>query len=391
MLDSIFIAMSGLTGYEKGLRVISNDTANLNTPGYKGASLQFADMFYSSGNLAGGSGGQYGYGLTTLGTRLDLKQGDLQNTGNDLDAAVDGQGLFLLRDGAGNVHGSRAGQFKFDNTGTLVSSATGETVLGLDGSGNLVPIQLGALKVSAAKASTRLTFSGNLSSTTTTQTVSGLTVIDKTGSSHSLSARFDAVSGSPGNWTVTVLDGANTVGTGKLAFISSQPDPANNSVTINYTPSGGQAMPLTLDFSSNVTSYDSGSQSSLAVASQDGYGAGAMTRATFDPSGTLALTYSNGQSAKGQSLALGAYTSQDALQPVNGNEFAMAPGQTWQIGAAGTQAFGKVKAGMIEISNVDLSAEFSNLVIMQRGYQASSQVVSTANDMLAQLFQMQSK
>ena len=75
MLDSIFIAMSGLDGYEKGLRTISNDTANLNTPGYKGASLQFADAFHAASDFSNASGEPSGYGLTTLGTRLDFKQG----------------------------------------------------------------------------------------------------------------------------------------------------------------------------------------------------------------------------------------------------------------------------------------------------------------------------
>lgn len=391
MLDSIFIAMSGLDGYEKGLRVISNDTANLNTPGYKGASLQFADAFHAAGDSTAGGAGQFGYGLTTLGTRFDFKEGELQNTGNDLDVAVDGQGFFLLQGDGGDVRGTRDGQFTFDSTGRLVTSGTGKAVLALDGSGNLAPLQLGDLKTNGARQTGRIQFSGNLSSSTTTQTVGSVTVLDKTGSSHSLSVKFDAISGQAGTWNVTVLDGSTTVGTGKIAFIGGQPDPANDSVAVSYTPAGGQAMPLTLDFSSDVTSFDSGTQSSLAMASQDGHAAGALTRATFDESGALSLTYSNGQTATGPRLALGAFASPDDVDAAGGNEFVMKPGQAWTLGLASSQGLGKVRAGMIEISNVDLSQEFSNLVIMQRGYQASSQVVSTANDMLASLFQMQTK
>lgn len=391
MLDSIFIAMSGLDGYEKGLRVISNDTANLNTPGYKGASLQFADAFHSASDFSNASGQPPGYGLTTLGTRLDFKQGELQSTGNDLDVAVDGQGFFLLRGSDGQVHGTRAGQFTFDAAGQLVTSGSGKPVLAMDGSGNLAPLQLGALRTNSSKQTGRVQFSGNLSSSTTTQTVGSVTVLDKAGSSHSLSLKFDAVTGAAGTWNVTVLDGTTTVGTGKIGFVGGQPDPANNTVSVTYTPAGGQAMPLTFDFSSNVTSFDSGTQSSLAAASQDGHAAGSLTRATFDQNGALSLTYSNGQSATGPRLALGSFASPDAVQAVGGNEFAMQPGQSWTTGWANAQGLGKVKAGTIEISNVDLSQEFSNLVIMQRGYQASSQVVTTANDMLASLFQMGTK
>ena len=125
--------------------------------------------------------------------------------------------------------------------------------------------------------------------------------------------------------------------------------------------------------------------------SQDGYGVGSLTHATFDATGTLQLAYSNGQTVHGPRLALGQFSSQDAIQPVGSNEFETTGGATWQIGVAGEQGLGNLHSGTVEISNVDLSQEFSDLVIMQRGYQASSQIVSTASDMLNQLFQMQSK
>ena len=85
MLESIYVGMSGLTGYSQGLRVIANNTANLNTPGFKGASLQFADMFYANSDSAGSESSarnQVGYGLTTYTTSLNFKQGDLRQTGN---------------------------------------------------------------------------------------------------------------------------------------------------------------------------------------------------------------------------------------------------------------------------------------------------------------------
>lgn len=393
MLDTIYIAMSGLDGYEKGLRVISNDTANLNTPGFKGSSLQFADMFYSNGG-PGGDGKhpeQYGYGLNTLGTVLNFQQGELQATGNDLDLAVDGAGMFLLRNGAGVLHGSRDGRFKFGSDGTLVSTGTQEQVMAQNGQGHLAPVNINGMKSSPAGATGTIAFSGNLSSSLKTQTVSGVTVIDKTGTTHTLSLRFDADSVTAGNWTLTLLDGAKTVGTGSVAFANGKPAASSASVAMSYTPDGQAAMPLKLDLSTDVTSYDSGSQTTLAMKSQDGYAPGNLTSAKFDASGTLQLSYSNGQTAHGPRLALGQYRSTDALRALGNNEFELTPGEAWQIGSAGTQGLGNVRSGSVEMSNVDLSQEFSNLVIMQRGYQASSQIVSTASDMLNQLFQMQGK
>jgi flagellar hook protein FlgE len=105
MLDSIYVGITGLRGYSDGLRAIANNTTNINTPGFKSSSLQFSDLFYASGN--GGSGGQLGYGLNVGATTLNFKQGELRQTGNDLDLAVDGEGMFTLRDAGGKLHHAR--------------------------------------------------------------------------------------------------------------------------------------------------------------------------------------------------------------------------------------------------------------------------------------------
>src|SRR5262247_3826291 len=99
MLDSIYVGLTGLVGYTKSLKVISNNVTNLNTPGFKSSQLQFADLFYSTqGTTTGNPEGsaQFGTGLTTLSTVFDFKQGEIRQTGGDLDAAMDGNGLFVL-------------------------------------------------------------------------------------------------------------------------------------------------------------------------------------------------------------------------------------------------------------------------------------------------------
>jgi flagellar hook protein FlgE len=385
MIDSIYIAMSALHGYEQGLRVISNDTANLNTPGFKNSVLQFADAS-SSGDF--GAARQYGYGLTTLGTRLNFQQGQIKNTGNPLDLALDGDGLFVLRDSDGHVRYTRDGQFKFNDEGVLVSTTSGEEVMALDGSGSMARIDIGGLKASAAKATQTVQFSGNLSSTATTATVGSVVVIDAAGTSHTLSVKLDPVSGSPGTWTVTLLDGTTAVGTAEIAFLAGRPDPARAKATITYQPSRQPDMPITLDFSTNVTSYDSGSRSTVAMASQDGFASGNLTGTSFDANGVLQLQYSNNQTVTGPRLALARFASQDAIAPAGNNEYAAKDGRGWQTGVASEAGFGAIRPESIETSNVDLSQEFSDLVIMQRGYQAASQVISTANEMLGELFAM---
>lgn len=388
MIDTIYVAMSGLRGYEQGLRTISNNTANINTPGFKSASQQFADMFSSQQGVAGGAFKQQGYGLNALGTSTNFKQGQLQSTGNDLDVAMDGEGMFTLRTADGQLRYTRDGQFKFNSEGVLVSETSGDKVLALDATGALTEINVTDMRSNAARATTTVNFSGNLSAGATTHTIGGITVVDAAGTAHTLTARLDAVVGTPNNWTVTLLQGTTAVGTGTIAFIGGRPDPALSRVAVTFTPAGQAPVPLSLDFSANVTSSGTGATSTLAMASQNGYGFGGLTKTTFDAAGVLLLSYSNGQTVRSSRLALGRFNSADAVASVGNNEFEVKDGRGWQSGVAGELGFGTVRTGMLENSNVDLSQQFSDLVIMQRGYQACSQIVSTANEMLSELFTM---
>jgi flagellar hook protein FlgE len=262
-------------------------------------------------------------------------------------------------------------------------------VLGLDANGALGPIDVSGLRTNPAHATGTVTFSGNLASGATTYTIGTITVMDAAGTSYTLSARLDAVANTPNTWTVTVLQGTTTVGTGTISFTGGVPDPTASRVSVTFSPAGQAPVPLTLDFSQNVTSTGTASSTStLAMASQDGYGFGGLTKTTFDANGVLVLSYSNGQTVRSSRLALGRFTSADAVTAVGDNEFEAKDPQAWQAGVAGEQGFATVRSGMVESSNVDLSQQFSELVIMQRGYQACSQVVSTANEMLTELFGM---
>jgi flagellar hook protein FlgE len=385
MSEAIFTAETGLRAFEAGLQAISNDSANLDTPGYKGSTVLFADLV--GGGMSGGSEGT-GDGVTTLGTAIDFSAGQMQSDGNPLDLAIDGDGYFTLRDADGNIHYTQDGQFQFNSSGTLVSTTTGEDVMAMGSGGSLVPITINSLQTNPASATSTVTFSGNLLSTATSDTVSTVTVIDSAGNSHTLSLSLTAITATPGSWTATLTDGTTTVGTGTIAFANGEPVPGQDTLSMTYTPAGGTAQPLELDFSSGVTSNSAGTASTLAVASQNGFTSGTLTGESFDGTGTLNLTYSNNQTAKGGQLALATFSSPDDIVALKSNEFAAKGGQGWQAGVAGAGSFGTIQSGEIESSNVDLSTEFSNLVIMQRGYQACSQVVSTASDMLSSLFNM---
>lgn len=392
MLDSIQVGVTGLAGYQQGLRVIANNTANLNTPGYKSSTLQFADLFYSASSGGGRGDVQLGHGLDTTGTQLNFRPGDLRQTGNDFDLALDGEGLFVLRDGQGQMRYTRAGLFEFDAGGVFVNRADGSKVLGRDASGKLVEVSIAGLRTSPGKATSAGQFSGNLSSTLPEHTVPALKVFDALGGEHLLSLKFtNTGSTTAGSWKVELLDGATVVGSSEIVFVDGRVSAATSKLDFTYTPSGQAPQQLSFTFGADVTSFASGNLSTLAMTAQDGYAAGNLAKVAFDAAGTLVATYSNGQTVKGPRLALGRFSSLDAVRDLGGNQFAEAGGIAWQIGSAGDPGFGTVKAGMLEGSNVDLSREFSDLVVMQRGYQASSQVISTANDMLQELFGMKRK
>ncbi|HYD61590.1 MAG TPA: flagellar hook-basal body complex protein [Noviherbaspirillum sp.] len=397
MLDTIFIGMSGLTGYSKGLRVIGNNLTNVNTPGFKGSQLQFADLFYQgSANTAGsgqaGGRAQLGMGLNTLATTINFKAGDLRQTGGGLDLAINGEGFFVLNDD-GKSRYTRAGQFQFDNDGFLVSTVNGLRVSGLDENGKLTDISLTGLQSNPPKATTTVKFNGNISSNAASDAVlNGIKVIDPAGGEHLIKMTFKNNSATTmGNWTVTISDDTGTLGTGTIQFSNGKPDGNASKIAFNYAPTGIKPFSVMLDFSSDVTSFAAGNTSTIAVKSQDGVPAGAMTDVAFDAQGALVVTYSNGQTANGTRLALARFNSTEDIVALGGNEFGSTNDAAVHLGYAKTNSFGSLSSGVVEGANVDLAEEFSNLIVMQRGYQAASHVISTANELIEQLYEMKGR
>lgn len=401
MLDSIYIGMSGLVGYSKGLRVISNNLTNVNTPGFKGSELQFADLFYqqngSDPGMPGEPSAQFGTGLNTLSTTIRFKQGDLQQTGNQLDAAVTGQGFFIVKDKDGQTHYTRNGQFQFNQDGFLVTTTDDSHVQALNDSGELTDISVNGIKINPPTPTTMVSFAGNLSDATDPAstnpppvfTLNNVNVIDNAGKTHSLTLNF--TNKGSGDWSVDALDGTTAVGSGAIEFSGGTIVAASSKVLLNYAPAGASPLALTLDFS-NVNAFTSvpTSQSPLKVDKQDGIATGDLTNVTFDTDGKLVATYSNGQTTKNTQLALASFDSDLDLKQDGGNTFSFigTDGRVPHLGHANTLSFGSITAGSVEGSNVDLAEEFSQLIVMQRGYQASSHVVTTANDMIQELFDM---
>lgn len=390
MIETIHVGMSGLSSFSRGLRVIANNTANMNTPGFKSSSLKFADAFYASSANSGRSSA-LGYGVVTNGTTLSFKPGELRQTGNSLDLALDGQGLFMLRGAEGRITYTRAGQFQFDKNGVLVSRDTQAHVMGTGEDGRMTEFSIANHRISAGRATSVVKLMGNLSSTSNEQLIQGIRVLDAAGVEHQLTAKLTSTdSTTPGTWQLQLLDGTDVVGTQQLHFENGRPTSASSKPVFSYKPAGQPAQSITLDLGTDVTSFASGNLSTLAFSSQDGLAPAELTSVAFDQMGVLVMTYGNGQTVKGPRLLLGRFDTPDAVGSLGDNQFEALDGDAWHSGAAGG-VFGTVRSGYVEISNVDLSQEFSDLIILQRGYQANSQVITSANEMLQELFSMKGR
>jgi flagellar hook protein FlgE len=391
MLGSIYIGLSGLSAYSKGLQTISNNVTNLNTPGFKATSFNFADSF-SFGGLGSSfshyvGGHQIGTGVRYGAETINFRQGDLRQTGGDLDLAIQGSGLLVLKDGSRTYY-TRTGQFQIDKDGYVALLGSNYRLGVLNGSGEVVDVNVDSNKTSPPVATTRITFSDNLSSTATDATVADIGVFDSAGTRHTWKVAFAHPStAAAGEWNVTVTDeGGTTVGTSVLKFIGSTVDPATNHLTVSTTPTGADHLTVDLDFSSGVTSFSSGTLSTIRDASVDGNALGSLTSVTVDTDGKLKLTYSNQKTELLGAVAIADFRDPQMLSRIGTGLFEDRGAARVRLLSSGQDGIGTLSSRQIEASNVDLSQEFGDLILVQRGFQASSQVISISNDMIQQLF-----
>ncbi len=382
MFGAIYIGLSGLNAYSKGLQQVSNNVSNLNTTGFKGSTVSFHNLYATpdrGGMSLTGQGGSDGYGVAVDDGTLNFKQGELRSTDRDLDLSVDGNGFMVLLDGDRMLY-ARTGSFEVDPAGYIVLNGTNYQLATLDANGRAVSLSVDARRTSAPKATTAVTFADNLSSTASSYTVSDIRVFDASGAAHVWKAGF--AKGSDG-WSVTVTDDKGaTVGTQTLKFNAGIIDPATARLDFTDAASG---LTVQFDFSSGVTSFSGGEVSTLRAAKVDGYAAGTITGIAADGAGKLQLSYSNGQKVDGGAIALADFRDPTRLEQRDGLFVEREPGQSMLL-ASDDPRVGQVRSKRLEASNVDLSQQFGDLILIQRGFQASSQIVSVSNDMIQQLF-----
>lgn len=392
MIDSIFVALSGMRGHERGLNVISNNITNMNTPGFRGSTVNFADVFTGgtssrspNGQVVGHQG--LGGGLDASRTQLNMQNVEAQQTGRGLDLSLKGNGFFVLLDESGEVRYTRAGRFDFNAQGELVTLDLKSRVMSRTAGGELVAVTLKDLRVSPAKATTEVIFDERLSSDIGEKILDTVTVFDQAGAKHTLKVVFrrDTASVPFVKWNVTVSEADAEIGTGILE-VDGFSDPAPLRLTLQLKGAAPAEIAFNFDDAQFGAFGSAAGNSTLTARTQDGFAAGTIATQTFDAKGVLKLTYSNGQSVDGARLVLAQIADEAGLVQLGNAMFEYRGSQPVGLREADDDL--EVQGGSLELSNVDLTQQFSELILMQRGYQASSQVTSTANDMLQELLQM---
>jgi len=379
IMQALYNSVSGLFSFSQTLNVISNNVSNMNTPGFRGN-----DAFLE--NVVGDNGSK------VAGTGHNLGEGQIQQTGTSTHVAIDGKGLFVLQDSDGTIYYTRSGEFQFNEQGVLVDSVNHYRVMGYATDGSYGEIDISSLQMLPAQASSSISMAGNLDPTTPSNTINNISVYDAQGNQHVLSAVLTSnVTVTPGSWLVSVQDsGGTTLGSGEIRF-STDGTLAAGFTTVNATGNwGASEQALTFDFGtagglSGTTAF-SGITATLAAQVKDGRGVVGVSSQVFDTAGTLQLTYSDGETKSGPQLALATFPDESSLQMIQGNLYLQPKTQIAQIGRPGQTIFGKIEGGSLEMSNVDLTQELANMIVIQRGYQASSRVMTVSSDMLEQLY-----
>jgi flagellar hook protein FlgE len=389
MLRSLYSGISGLRGHQQMMDITGNNIANVNTAGFKSSQGVFEDtlsqMMKAAGAPQGTQGGtnpaQVGLGMRMAGISTNFSQGAAQTTGRSTDLMIQGDGFFVVRSGNDQLY-TRAGSFSFDANGSLVTPE-GANVRGWTGVNGKIDTNLPSRDVKLPfgtllqpKATDSVTVGGNLpaDTTNTTPIVTSITTYDQQGNPVTLSASYSRIDAT--HWDVTISDGVNPdVGPTPITFDAAGANPDVTHIDFNGL--------IDVDIS-GVTSY--AGSSTVAATNQTGAAMGSLQSFTIGPDGVVIGVFSNGLKQPLAQLALSSFTNPPGLEKVGNSTYrATVNSGNAQLGAAGSNGRGALQGGALEMSNVDLAQEFTNLIVAQRGFQANSKIISTSDELLQDL------
>lgn len=400
-------AISSMSTHALGIDIHANNIANLNTTGFKSSRADFKTLFSqnlrparaATGGLSGLDPQAVGAGVRLGNTATQFAQGSLQNTGENLDLAILGRGFFMLKDPEGNDFYTRDGALTLDANGQLSHASSGLAVQGLlvDPTTNSIPESGVPTAISIppgltlnAKATESAHVAGNVDADTA---VGGATTMeyryhDSFGVDHLMTVTFTrAAASNTWTWSAAVGSGPTVVGTGSIVFNSVGDVASGGTGTTNVTLAAGgitsgatDPQAITLDFNS-MTQFSSASE--VEVTNQDGFPPGFLTDVVTDDIGRISAVFSNGQTRPIAQLAVVNFANIHGLNRKSDNLFQQSANSgSPQVVQAGSSGVGSIQSQALERSNTDLAHELTQMIILQRGYQAATRMVSTADEML---------
>ncbi len=417
--------LSGLNAASKNLDVIGHNSANTNTVGFKASRAEFAEMVASAIGAAGGSNA--GIGVEVSAVAQQFGQGNITITGNTLDVAINGSGFFKLQQPDGSSAYTRAGNFKLDKIGNLVTNNGAKVmgfpidpITGLRTASDPSPLSFPTGAPIPAKQTTKIVAEFNLDArakdaagdpaavppvapTPRATYGTSINVYDSQGVAKPVNLYFQKTA-TANTWDVydTLDDPSATppvvgVVIGQITFDNNgaitgpaATPPATGFILpltgINPSPPNPNNLPpfdveISLD---GVTQF--GSKFSVSDLSQDGYASGTLTGINVEASGMVMARYSNGVTRAEGQVALANFRNPQGLLAVGDNAWV----ETFESGASviGTPTdgnFGALRSGALEDSNVDLTAELVNMMTAQRTYQANAQTIKTQDQVMSTL------
>lgn len=446
MMRSLYSGVAGLKTHQTRMDVIGNNIANVNTTAYKSQSMTFSDLMYQTTQAASGAnpttgvGGtnarQIGLGAKTSAIKTAITtQGASQTTNDPFDIMITGDSFFIVNNGQNNYF-TRDGSFYVDGAGNLAMTSTGYNVMGW----KVDPNDASAIKQDTVSA-LRVMTTENMTyppEATKSARISG--IIDKNDTNvkakagkimnlefydnqgYKYTAKLSVHSTTTdGSFTVQLDDILDSKGKTVLADKTKASLQQNNTnVTApvlefntnngsfkNVGTAGGTESTLTLHFDtgtfpsftditidfSKCSNLNNNGSSTVSPIRGDAKGNGAgrkvgeMSGIEIQKDGMIYANYDNGCSRLLGQIAVATFANASGLAKEGDNLYSATQnsGDFDGIGTDITTGGGYMNTGVLEMSNVDLSSEFTEMITTQRGFQANSRIITVSDTLLEEL------
>ncbi|MCU9612098.1 flagellar hook protein FlgE [Caldibacillus lycopersici] len=420
MLRSMYSGISGMKNFQTKLDVIGNNIANVNTAGFKKSRVTFQDAMNqtisnavaSEGDLGGLNAKQVGLGANIAAIDIINSESSVQTTGRALDLAINGDGYFILKNGDQTFY-SRAGNLYIDGNGSLVN-AEGYKVQAFDTEGNLADININVNSVMPYVPTKNITIPGNLSSVAGTNFVYSqqFEVVNEEGTTDQINMYFkkssddtwDVYTNNPETadqdpiMSLTFDEKGNVASYQNSTITTTQNEDGENvfEITLNAadpieegeTPEFDQDIIVdgqVVNFHLNLNNLKSTVGTTDAYVVTDGNLEGRLDSFYIGSHGEVNEVYSNGQVLQVGTLGIATFSNSAGLSSAGGTLFQ----ETVNSGAANVNVAGVgrgiIATEQLEMSNVDLSEEFTDMIIAQRGFQANTKIITTSDEILQEL------